>query len=840
MQFSEDNKNYTAVSSDFRTVCNPRNIDPTNNFLQRIIDSLPGEVMVIAPDHSVILVNKEIEVSANNERYSLLKCHQISHGKDKPCQHCDYTCSLKEVLKSKTTVVTEHVHHNKVGKPCPVEVTASPVFDDNGEITHIVRLSRDITERKKRELDLELFRRYERGLALCSKDLLSGDGDSLTRALEKLRAGAEVGGLYVFQKFLDSYESLSVRRTHESAAAEISPAVNKRVLSQFSFEKLGLKRWTDYFQQGAHLSGLVEDFPESERHFFEDQGLQSVLILPIMVDEEWYGFIGFYEPYQKRYWTEQELNYSRLGSELIGNYFGRKKALDSLKKSEERYRLAFTTNMAIKLIIDPTNGKIIESNPAAQKYYGYSKAEMMAKTISDINTMSLEEIKFEMEATRISLKKSFSFRHQLSSGEIRDVEVYSSLLPFNDKDYLYSIIHDVTDRKLAEREQKRLEAQLFQAQKMEAIGQLAGGIAHDFNNILQVIHGSSELALLRIDQNNAAYPFLEQINKAGNRATALIKQLLAFSRQQVLAMETIDLNVVVKDSVQMLHRIIGSHIQLVVDLEDNLPAINADPGQITQILMNLCLNARDAMPNGGEIKIHTRYDYPVAKSNNPSRHEEKVSFVTLQVIDDGIGMDDEISRQIFEPFFTTKEVGKGTGLGLATVYSLVKQHQGYIKMQSTAGLGSTFSIHLPATNGDVATNQSNERLRISGGDETILLVEDDENVLQLSKEMLDMAGYTVLVANNGLEAIRKFRLFHDKIDMVILDVIMPKLGGRAVFEQLRVLRPKLPILFSSGYSGDALHTNFILDEGLMLIEKPFETSVLLKKVRNILDQSGRN
>ncbi len=394
---------------------------------------------------------------------------------------------------------------------------------------------------------------------------------------------------------------------------------------------------------------------------------------------------------------------------------------------------------------------------------------------------------------------------------------------------------DVTERRQAEVAQRELEAQLSQAQRMEAVGQLAGGVAHDFNNLLQAILGYGEMALAETEEDGPARPLIEEIQGAGLRARTLVRQLLAFSRRQVLEMKDADLNAVIADMMKMIRRVIGAHITLELLPGHDLGTVRVDPGQIEQILVNLCVNARDAMPEGGTITIeieNVRVDDDFCQTHAWARPGR---YVLMSLTDTGCGMDEETLASAFDPFFTTKGVGEGTGLGLSTVYGLVKQHQGMVHVYSEVGKGTTFKIYLPLVERAAAAVGDKIKSPVRGGAETILLAEDDEAVRALTEDVLRKAGYTVLVATEGREAIRVFEEHADEIDLALLDVVMPHVGGRAVFERIREHSPRVRALFCTGYSMNAIHTNFVLDEGLELIQKPYQRDDLLRRVREVLD-----
>lgn len=397
-----------------------------------------------------------------------------------------------------------------------------------------------------------------------------------------------------------------------------------------------------------------------------------------------------------------------------------------------------------------------------------------------------------------------------------------------------SSARDITDRVRAEEERRSLETQLRQAQKMEAVGQLAGGIAHDFNNLLQVMLGYADVLSEELSPETSEGQILQEIKNAAERASELTRHLLAFSRRQVIHPVDTDLNVLVHGIVKLIRRVIGEHIDLTFVPGECLGAVHVDKGQFEQVLMNLCVNARDAMPHGGVLTIETANitldrDYC---HTHPWAIEGR--YVVLTITDTGHGMDEAIRMQIFDPFFTTKAAGEGTGLGLATVYGIVQQHHGFIHVYSEPGKGSTFRIYIPRVTQSSPRTDAAADPPPAGGTETILVAEDDETVRKLVGQMLHGAGYTVLMACDGEEALQVFSANAATIDLVLLDVIMPKLDGNEVMEHIRAKHPHMPVLFSSGYSENVTYTGFILKEGLRLIKKPYAKNELLRIVREVL------
>jgi two-component system, cell cycle sensor histidine kinase and response regulator CckA len=387
---------------------------------------------------------------------------------------------------------------------------------------------------------------------------------------------------------------------------------------------------------------------------------------------------------------------------------------------------------------------------------------------------------------------------------------------------------DITERKL-------LEAQLLQAQKMDAVGRLAGGIAHDFNNAIGVIVGYSALLKEDLRENDNAWRYAEEIGKAGHRAALLTRQLLAFSRKQVIQPTVVDLNSVVTETEKMLRRLIGEHIEMTVVPGRELGRVRMDLGQVDQILMNLAVNARDAMPQGGKIVIETAnaeldetnlIQYSYAK---PGR------YVMLSVSDTGYGMDKETQAHIFEPFYTTKGPGQGTGLGLSTVYGIVKQSEGYIWVYSEPGKGARFKIYLPRVDAIAEPTSTAPESAVVGGSETILLVEDDDAMRELTRSCLEGGGYAVLDAANGESAVQDIAKHAARIHLLITDVVMPGMSGPGLARTLVASQPEMKVLYMSGYTADLIAQQGILDRHVLLLDKPFTKEVLLRKVRKALD-----
>jgi two-component system cell cycle sensor histidine kinase/response regulator CckA len=493
-----------------------------------------------------------------------------------------------------------------------------------------------------------------------------------------------------------------------------------------------------------------------------------------------------------------------------------------------------TENVADMIAVVDGEGHRLYNSPSYFRVMGYTSEDLRSTSpldqIHPDDRQLVSDVTNETRRSGIGRRIEFRMRHK--DGHWVHLESTASVIPDATGKVNRLII---VNREISER--RRLEEQLRQSQKMDAIGRLSGGVAHDFNNLLGVIIGYGEILEERIPQTDPLRSSVDQVLKAGRRAASLTRQLLAFSRQQVLEPKVLRLNAVVADMEKMLRRMIGEDVDLAISLEKNLGAIRADQGQIEQVIMNLAVNSRDAMPDGGKLVIETinfeidrafasRYAYPVLPGQ----------YVLLTVSDSGTGMDAATQQRIFEPFFTTKEKGKGTGLGLSTVYGVVKQSGGYIDVFSTPGKGTTFNIYLPRVDGDVAAEDQGTSLSsATRGTETVLLVEDEDMLRSLTRNLLEMNGYTVLEAANGAAALELAARTPGEIQLLLTDVVMPGINGRMLADQLKAKRPQLHTMFISGYTGQRVGEKAILEPGSIFLQKPFTREQLAQKVREALD-----
>jgi PAS domain S-box-containing protein len=507
-----------------------------------------------------------------------------------------------------------------------------------------------------------------------------------------------------------------------------------------------------------------------------------------------------------------------------------------LADSAARFAKVFDASPMAIAITTFEEGRYVDVNPRWLELIGRERDEVIGRTAKELGVWADPE---DRDVVIADLREhailfDVEVRLRTKSGEVRECVTSLARIFLADTPCLISLFSDVTDRKRTERALQASQEQLRQAQKLEAIGRLAGGIAHDFNNLLTIIIGYSDMLVNRPPAGDGGRGELEEVRKAGQQAAALTQQLLAFSRKQVLAPRILDLNDVIANLDRMLRRLLGEHIQLVTRLDTSVGPVLVDQAQVEQVIVNLAVNARDAMPTGGTLTIETE-NVELGTAGRSAPGEPAGSFVALRVRDTGTGMDAETRQRVFEPFFTTKPLGKGTGLGLATIYGIVQQSHGHIEIDSAVGRGSAFTVFLPRTAGAAEPRPVAVPVRKTSGSETILVAEDEDPVRHLIRDVLRTHGYQVLMAADGREALAIAAQHPGPIDLVMSDVVMPGISGLEVIERLAQLRPRARVILISGYADEAIAAYGVMDPSITLINKPFQLHELTQRVREVLD-----
>jgi PAS domain S-box-containing protein len=535
--------------------------------------------------------------------------------------------------------------------------------------------------------------------------------------------------------------------------------------------------------------------------------------------------------------TRDRLGFPKYFISVLEDISERQQAEEALRQSEQRYRLLFENNPHPMWVYDIESLRFLAVNNAAVHHYGFSHEEFIGMTIKDIRPKAdvpvlPDEISMLVEGVNLS----GVWKHRKKDGTLIDVQIVAHHLDFAGRRAALVLAHDITEQKAAEEALRRSEEKLQQSQKLEAVGRLAGGLAHDFNNILTAITGYSDLVLRRLTAADPMRQNVEEIRRAANRAASLTHQLLAFSRKQIMQVKVLDLNAIVLDMKAFLRRVIGEDIDFSTNLEPEVGMVKADPSQLEQVIMNLAVNARDAMPEGGKLTIETKNVFLEQRDVDDQLSVKPGKYTVLSVSDTGAGMESETQKRIFEPFFTTKEQGKGTGLGLSMVYGIVKQSGGSIRVYSEAGRGTTFKIYLPLVEESGRRDQPVASLPdVPRGTETVLVVEDEDIVRELVREVLEVEGYSVVSARRGKDALKLCVEHPEAISLLVTDVVMPEMSGRELAERLTEIRPEVRVLFISGYTDDSVIRHGVLEAGTAFLQKPFTPNELARKVRGVLD-----
>jgi two-component system, cell cycle sensor histidine kinase and response regulator CckA len=771
--------------------------DRENLLLQTIISAVPEGIFLKDREGRFLLVNQRLcELVGVRSPADLIG--RTDRDIYSPAEAEAFRAEEEALLAQGRPVMNREGLRGAAGSERRMLISKAPVTNGAGRVTGLVGIALEITERKHAEEELARERMYLRTLMDSIPDFIYFK-DRQGRFLLNNRAHARLVGLE-------------------------SPA------------DMAGKTDFDFFDRA-----VAQEATDIEQEIIRT----GTPRLNIDEHEEW-------KEGREIWITSSKMPLRDAAGEVIGTFGISRDVTDqkevelALRQSEEHYR-AFFLNAPFGIYQTTLDGKELDLNPAHASIFGFDSPRDM---IDSVNAAGGASTLFVDPAQRLrivaavraagdwKLFQGVRYRRRDGSFLTADVTMRCVKQEGDGEWFVEGFLEDVTEREQAAEERRLIEEQLQQAQKMEAVGRLAGGIAHDFNNLLTVIGGYGELALQQAGPGAPVRAALGEIAAAARRAGSLTAQLLAFSRRQILQPKRIGLDDLVSGMGDMLQRLLGEDIDLRILNTGGLWEVLADPGKLEQVVMNLAVNARDAMPSGGRLTIETSnavLDDEYARTHLDTRPG---AYVRLSVSDTGHGMDEPTLDRIFEPFFTTKEKGKGTGLGLATVYGIVTQSGGNIACTSRVGLGTTFLIHLPrAQDGEQgAASAGGQAERVTGGTETILLVEDDEMVRRYTALVLEGAGYTVLTAGDGQGALSLLSREAARVRMLVTDVVMPAMDGRTVALKAQGLVPGLPVLYLTGYTEDAIVKHGVLEDGVELLQKPFAGSALLSKVRSILDR----
>jgi len=722
---------------------------------------------------------------------------------------------IRETLEKGQKVNLETKRRRKDGTLVDVSISGAPI-QVGGTQASVYILYRDITEQKRAEaLSSALYR-------IAQRTSTAEDLQQFYAAIHNI-----VGELmYARNFYIALYDPDTQLLSFPYFVDEQDPTPAPKRLGR------GLTEYV--LRTGEPLLATPPVFEELvQRGEAELIGAYSVdwMGVPLKIGNNSFGVLVVQSYTDSVRFGERDKEILMFVSQQLASAIDHKRNQEALRRSEARYR-SLVQSAVYGIYRSSLDGKFLDVNPALIAMLAYDSAEeiLALDPKKDVFLLPEEQARLMDEFRHSGRLDSIEVKWKRRDGAAITVRLSGrAVTSVEEPDEVLEIIaEDVTERRV-------LEDQFRQAQKMEAVGRLAGGVAHDFNNLLMVISGYTEVLMEQIEPGHALHQKVQAIQQAADRATTLTRQLLAFSRKQLLELKVVDVNTIVSDMERLLRPLIGEDIELSTRLAPNLGRSRADAGQLEQVIMNLVVNSKDAMPDGGKIIIQTANVSLDASYRRDHTFIQPGSYVMISVTDTGVGMDKETQSRIFEPFFTTKEKGKGTGLGLSTVYGIVKQSGGYVFAQSEVGQGTTFRIYLPQVEGEAEhCNAIKASGAATGGCETVLLVEDEESVRQLVRETLETKGYTVIEAENGEAALRMSDAHTAPIHMVITDVVMPGMGGRELAKRLLESRPQAKVLYLSGYTEDAIVQQGVLETETAFLQKPFTLQALSRKVREVL------
>jgi two-component system cell cycle sensor histidine kinase/response regulator CckA len=781
-------------------------------YFEQIIENAPEAISIIDEEVRILRTNAEF-TRLFGFRAEEVAGKRLDHLIVPPDRYAE-TAWIAETIKTQSKISLETRRQRKDGSLVEVLLSTSPVLI-NGKRVGAYASYRDITEQKRaEELNAALY-------AIAARSQSAEDLQQFFAAIHNI-----VGQLMNARNFyIALYDPQSQLLSFPYFVDEEDPTPAPKPLGR------GLTEYV--LRSGEPILATPVVFEELvQRGEVELIGAASLdwLGVPLKSGTNCIGVLVLQSYSENTRFSERDREILKFVSQQLAAAIEHKRYEEALRRSEARSR-SLILSAAFGICRCTLRGRFLDVNPALINMLGHSSVEDLLKLDARhevfVNPRELDRLAEDYRRT--GSLNGVEVQWKRKDGRIIIVRLSGCAAISTDEpeEVLELIAEDITDR-------RQLEEQLRQAQKMDAVGRLAGGVAHDFNNLLMVINGYTEVLLEQLEKDSDMHSKVQSIQQAADRAATLTRQLLAFSRKQLLELKVVDVNTVVGDMERLLRPLIGENIELVTRLSTQTGRTRADAGQLEQVIMNLVVNAKDSMPEGGKLTLQTA-DVAVGQNYSHHRFIQPGRYAVISVADTGHGMDKETQSRIFEPFFTTKEKGKGTGLGLSTVYGIVKQSGGYVFAQSEVGAGTIFYVYLPRVEESAeelspAKAQQNE----AGGCETVLLVEDEESVRELVRLTLASRGYKVIEAENGECGLRLAEDCQERIDILITDVVMPGIGGRELAKRLLSLRPGISVLYLSGYTEDAVATQGALGPGTAFLQKPFTLQNLAKKVRDVL------
>lgn len=770
---------------------------PQSDLIGKAFEFAPEAIIVLDSNNNIVLANSSVSEIYGIKTPSGKKCWEVFQSGLKSCDRPSHQCWLKKTFETGQNIRTITPQTLKDGTTRQVAISASPIFDAESNVNNVVVILRDVTselechELKEDFIEQQhLYEHAPEGLfAINAEGTITKVNDTWLNLFGYTRDEA-VNAINMCELTAQDQKTLCGQ-----ALGNLTNGIKMQCAEMEWARKDGSTFW-------SRARAIPITIPNNNSSI-------AIISLRDIADS-----------------VEEE--------ELLGQ--------------STRFTRALLDSIGEGVLIMDTDFRIVETNrkflEIAQRQADEVLGEYCYKISHNSDIPCWERTNEEHVCpTKIAIEtgKTASAIHIHKDTKKRNHYIELKAFPLkDDSGKVFQVIEthtDITDK-------KNLEDRLQQSEKMESIGTMAGGIAHDFNNILTPIIGNAELALVGMSQEDPLYDEFKEIKSSAERAAELIRHILAFSRRQILEKKAVNLSDIVRNLSKMLTRVIHENVVLETDLADDLWNISADPTQLEQIIVNLSVNARDAMPNGGKIIIETKNIQNLDTICHTCGEPLSGSYVVLMISDNGTGIDTETMSHIFDPFFTTKKQGQGTGMGLSTVLGIMHQHDGHINLYSEVGLGTTFKVYFPlhaSTDDDIDGHDvKHEKEKNLNGTETILLVDDDSSVQRMLSRIMLKFGYTVLTASNGEEALNIFKQNMNDIDLLLTDIVMPGMGGRVLMEEIQAIRPDIQTLFMSGYSLNAVHHKYILEKGIEYIQKPPVMKEFLTKIRTILDTAKGN